>query len=235
MQERSRVWFCGRTAETGQPEEYDEDMEAKLQDIAEAKHRTSWEEEPYCYNETDINELLKKLGIRWEKSKTIPFQEEVPFLGFSWDLRRCMVAVLEEKKQKYWEAIKEWKRQDTHTLEQVQSLYGKLLHTTLVVPRGRAYLTNLEKMLGTYNNAFVPHHPPRHLRKDLVWWHKTLSEPVLARNIPTTRTIHNIKAYLDTSSGFGVAVTIGKCWQAWRLCEGWNAEDWDIGDAKLRG
>ena len=35
----------------------------------------------------------------------------------------------------------------THSLEDVEKLYGQLLHVCLVVPMGRAYLTELERML----------------------------------------------------------------------------------------
>ena len=67
----------------------------------------------------------------------------VPYLGFLWDLNACMVAVLTEKKAKYLDAIEEWHQKLRHTLVEVQGLYGKLLHTSLVIPARRGYLTNL--------------------------------------------------------------------------------------------
>ncbi len=50
----------------------------------------------------------------------------------------------------------------THTLKDVQKLYGKLLHASLMAQEGRAYLTGLECMLSIFHDApFKPHTPPR--------------------------------------------------------------------------
>ena len=68
-----------------------------------------------------------------------------------------MVAVPTEKKEKYLNMIEEWCQKPKHTLVKVQGLYGKLLHTSLGIPVGRAYLTALEAMLSGFNNCpFVP-------------------------------------------------------------------------------
>ncbi|RXW13677.1 hypothetical protein EST38_g12183 [Candolleomyces aberdarensis] len=160
IQERSRIWYKGKPLASRHAEEFDEDMEVELRDLTTERGANS-EAEPFCYNDDDIDQLSAKLGTIWEKSKTVHFQAIVPFLGLSWDLDRCTVSLLEEKQAKYLHAIKEWKSREQHTLEQVQGLYGKLLHTTLVIPKGRAYLTKLESMLGTFNDRpFVLHHAP---------------------------------------------------------------------------
>jgi hypothetical protein len=81
------------------------------------------------------------------------------------------VEIPSEKKKKYIEAIENWVACPTHVLEDVQKLYGKLLHASLMVPMGRAYLTNLEIMLGSFSNhPFVPHHAPHNTADDLIWW-----------------------------------------------------------------
>lgn len=102
--------------------------------------------------------ISEMLGIPWESSKTVPFGFVVPYLGFIWDLKARTVAIPESKKMKYLNTIKEWEKQPRHTLVEVQRLYGKLLHASLVVPAGQAYLTNLEIMLSGFNSCpFVPH------------------------------------------------------------------------------
>lgn len=130
----------------------------------------------------DIDRILTDLGIPWETSKTIPFTTVIPYLGFSWDLEAKMVALSDTKKEKYRNCIMEWQNRSTHTLTQVQSLYGKLLHSCLVVTEGRAYLTSLETMLSTSRNSpFVPHSPPRDVPKDLRWWYHILEQPNLSQ------------------------------------------------------
>ena len=42
-------------------------------------------------------------------------------------------------------------------------------------------------------------------------------------------------AFSDASSGFGVGITIGKSWWAWRLLPGWKADGRDIGWAEAVG
>jgi hypothetical protein len=110
------------------------------------------------------------LGILWELSKTVPFANEVPFLGFYWNLPNKTVEITEEKKEKYKKAIKGWTSHSTHTLYDIQKLYGKLLHASLVVPAGHAYLTSLKAMLGTFvTSPFVLNHPPKETNNDLCW------------------------------------------------------------------
>lgn len=97
-----------------------------------------------------------------------------------------------------------------HNLLDTQRIYGKLLHATLVLPAGRAYLTNLKAMLALFDNgAFVPHSPPWYTASNLQWWrwqlsHSNISRPIQEPSLPT-----NYWAYSDTSSGFGVAIMIG--------------------------
>ena len=90
----------------------------------------------------------------------IPFGEEVPYLGFRWNLCTQVVHLPDEKKAKYLAAIEEWKAKRTHNLLKTQKLYGKLLHAALVIPAGCAHLTNMEAMLASFNDSpFLPHTP----------------------------------------------------------------------------
>ena len=124
----------------GRSEEFDEDMASPLQDLSRTSER-SQEDALFTYADDDIDRLSNELGIPWETSKTIPFGSTVSYLGFVWDLDACMVAISAEKKLKYLNAIEEWERKPRHALAEVQKLYGKLLHASLVVPAGRTYLT----------------------------------------------------------------------------------------------
>jgi len=119
----------------GHPEEFDENMATPLRDLSHTSIRPPGDT-LFTYADMDIDLLSKELGIPWESSKTIPFGEVVPYLGFVWDLNACTVAIPTEKKLKCLNVIDEWKKKPTHTLVEAQALYGKLLHTSLVIPAG---------------------------------------------------------------------------------------------------
>jgi len=208
----------------GHPEEFDENMATPLRDLSHTS-ACSPNDALYTYTDNDIDDLSERLGIPWEVSKSIPFGSVVPYLGFIWDLDVRTVAVPVEKKLKYLSAIEEWEKKPTHALAEVQGLYGKLLHVSLVSPAGRAYLTSLEAMLSGFNNSpFVPHTPPHSTPDDLKWWAKLLHSPSLSRDIPGPVPLTDLDAFSDASSGFGISITIGNNWHAWRLLPGWKAD-----------
>ena len=146
------------------------------------------------------------------------------------------VSIPAAKKQKYPVAIKDWKGQPTHTLAEVQKLYGKLLHACSVIPAGRTYLTTLERFMANFNNSpFVPRTPPRGTATDLKWWERTLSQPSVSRAILIPNFILDSAAYSDASSAVGIGITIGDQWRAWRLLPGWKTDGRDIGWAEAVG
>jgi hypothetical protein len=187
----------------------------------------------FTYCDADIDALSEQVGIPWESSKTIPFTNVVPFLGFHWNLSKKMVKITKEKKAKYKTTIREWLACSTHTLEDVQKLYGKLLHTSLVATAGCAYLTNLEAMLETFNiNSFVFHHPPQNTDDDLQWWPVMLSSEKLSHQIPGLCYITDCGAFSNASLGVSITIIVNNLWRAWRLLPGWKAKGRDIGWAK---
>ena len=200
--------------------EFDEDARVSFQDLS-SNSPQSLEDSHFAYNNTDVDHFSTMLGIPWETTKTVPFGYSIPYLGFLWDLQNCSVAIPSTKKEKYKITIAEWIANTTHHLEDVQKLYGKHLHTSLMVPARRAYLTNLESMLSTFNNCpFVPHHAPQGTTQDLELWTKTLSLLSVARAIPEPHEVINAQAYSDASSGVSIAITIGHRWRAWQLLPG---------------
>ena len=230
-----KLWFRGATMPNGCPEEFDEDCSTPICDLSNRTPR-SIEDSRYTYTLADIDDFSDELGIPWEHNKDIPFGTEAPFIGFSWNLEKQTVSIPESKKTKYLHAIFEWESKKTHSLEEVQKLYGKLLHACTVVPAGRAYLTSLEKFMAIFgNNPFMPHSPPRSTRDDLHWWKQTLSHSYLSCSIPGPEIIFDIAAYSDASSEVGISITIGSHWRAWRLLPGWKENGRDIGWAEAIG
>jgi hypothetical protein len=232
LQSGGRLWYKGRErGETG-ADHYAEDLSRPIKRIVDNPSDGS----VYPYGVNEINEITGPLGIPWEATKDVPFGRTVPFVGFSWDLERKRVSLPDTKKEKYGMAIREWEQRTTHTLEDARKLYGKLLYACCVVPRGRAYLTNLEKMMGTFHDRpFAPRHPPKRLADDLIWWLELLSKPLLEREIPGGRSVVDVGGFSDASSSVGIGVVIGKRWRSWRLLPGWKTDGRDIGWAEAVG
>ena len=190
----------------------------------------SEEDSRYTYCMADIDALSDELGIPWEKSKDIPFSTTVPFIGFLWDLDARTVSISDSRKEKYLQAILDWETKPKHALDEVQKLYGKLLHACHVLPSGRAYLTSLESFMAQFHNRpFCPHSPPCRTASDLQWWKSRLVQPTLARSIPGPTPIIDANTYSDASSETGIGITVGDRWRAWRLLPGWKADGRDIG------
>jgi hypothetical protein len=234
-QSGSRFWYRGENMPDDQPAEFDEDTSSPIVDFSHLPNRSN-HDILFTYCDADVDLISGQLGIPWEPSKTIPFSSVVPYLGFEWDLSERTVAIPENKKAKYRTAIEDWLPRPTHTLEETQKLYGKLLHASLVLPAGRAYLTSLESLMGSFSaNPFVPHHAPRHTAADLSWWLHAFTSPTISRPIPGPALITDVSAFSDASSGFGIGIVVGNEWRAWRLVPGWKSEGRDIGWAEAIG
>ena len=234
-QEGSHLWYKGKNRPDGSPEEFDEDCNFPFRDLAAASPRST-EDQKFSYADADIDTLSEHLGIRWETSKSVPFGPKVPYLGFLWDLQARTVCLLEKKRLKYMAAITDWEEKPTHILSETQELHGKLQHASMVIYPGRAYITNLEAMLASgHHRPFLPRTPPRDTASDLEWWRQRLSQPDRPRPIPEPKPLIDLGAYSDASSGFGIAITIGPKWRAWRLATGWESQGRDIMWAEAAG
>lgn len=134
-QDKGRIWFGGHIFKDGTLEEFDEDCRFPIKDLSKSSPRSE-EDAHFSCNILDINEVSDNLGIPWEflKDKSLTYINL--YIGFVWDVTQHKVYLGKEKKQKYLGAIQVWQERSTHVLMDIQQLYGKLLHATLVVPRG---------------------------------------------------------------------------------------------------
>jgi hypothetical protein len=217
MQDRGHFWYRGNTMPNGKITEFDDDCKFPVLDLSQTSPRPP-SDTRHTYSMQDINELSADLGLKWEVTKDTPFSFKPTFIGFVWDFDVHTVTLTPPKRTKYITAIDEWSQSRTHSLDDTQRLHGKLLHASLVIPTGRAYLTELEALMGSFGSEpFKPHTPPHALIPDLKWWRLQLSSPCLAYPIPGPFPIFNHDAYSDASSSMGIGITIGSHWRAWRL------------------
>ena len=231
-----RLWYEGHTFNDGTLDEHVEDCSFPCQDLSLRSLRSA-EDRLYTYNFDDIDRISSALGIPWEISKDMPFASSTIYIGLLWDLDSRTVSLTQKKSLKYILSIEEWHLRPKHVLNDVQKLYGKLMHACLVLPAGRAFLTNLEIMLALCNpHPFTRYFPTRGISDDLSWWTARLSSPI-ARPIPTPVVLCDLDAFSDASTSFGIAISIKNRWRAWRLIPGWQHLDGskDIGWAESIG
>ena len=236
IHEGGRLWYGGHFFPDGTLDKHVEDCSFPCLNLSTSSPRSA-EDSLYAYNFDDIDRLSVVLGIPWEKSKDLHFACSTTYIGFQWDLVSLTVSLSSEKRQKYALSIKEWLLRPRHALSDVQKLYGRLLHASLVLPAGCAYLTGLEAMLGLCNpQPFALFRPNKGISDDLLWWSSKLSFPVF-RPIPAPLVLTDVQAFSNASSGFGIAITIQDRWRVWRLVPGWQTLDGtrDIGWAEAVG
>jgi hypothetical protein len=220
-----RLWFGGHIFEDGTLDEFTEDCRFDCTDLSGASPRSA-EDLSYCYNFDDIDRISYTLGIPWEKTKDKPFGFTTTYLGFLWDLSTSTVALGTEKKAKYLQEVRNWQSRPTHSRNDVERMYGKLLHVCNIMPQGRAYITTLEAMLGLFTtHPFASRSAVKGTSDDMEWWASILLRPTLQRPIPKPVKLKDVGAFSDASSGVGIAIIVRGQWRAWRLIPGWETLD----------
>jgi hypothetical protein len=228
QREGGRIWFRGADWPDGSSEELDDTCQHPIRALAPIAP-VSNADSPFAYTLTHIDAISEELGIPWQSSKDQPFGPSFTYLGFHWDLDQKLVTLTSHKQEKYCQAIKNWNLASRHSLEDTERLHGKLLHATHIIPKGRAYLSGLERLMATQRDRpHVPLSSPKGTDFELDWWLHILSSPSPLRAIPAPSQVTDVDAFSDASSGTGIAFLVGQKWKAWRLLPGWQSDGRDI-------
>ena len=237
-QSGSRSWFAGLSTPDGSIKEFNESCVFPIKDLSRQSARPEHDAD-FTYTLDDVNRILEELGIPWEKFKDQPFASSTIYIGFVWDLQASTVSLAPSKIEKYLATINEWTRRPMHILKEVQSLYGKLLHVCAALPRGRAYLTALERMMRVcHDKPFMPHRPVKGTDTELAWWTARLQQGDVMRPIKPPVQFADVAAFSDASSGVGIAIVVGEKWCTWTLDPEWKSmrgSQRDIGWAEAVG
>ena len=207
-QYNARRFFEGPALPDGTVPQYDENFHFPLKSLRGGH---------FAYNGSDIDSLSESLGLPWKHNKSTSFSNHFTYLGFNWNLTTLTVSLQHCKQTKYLNAILQWLQRPFYSLLQVQSLYGKLLHATYIVPQGRLYLTGLEKMIPTFSGSpNRPHQPAKNIQSELEWWKTVLSAEKITRSIPNFLSYSYFHGYSDASHS-GIAVVIGTAWATFQF------------------
>ena len=145
------------------------------------------------------------------------------YIDFVQDLASHQVSLSPAKKSKYLHVVSAWKAWSHYTLIDIKRLYGKLLHTCLVIPSGHAYLTHLEVMLTTgYHHPYVPQLANKGIPPDLDWWLPVLQQPSLSRSISAPVWPLSVNTLSDVSSEVSIAIIVHGRWRAWQHIPDWK-------------
>ena len=224
-------------------------MDATI-DILEAKRLGEWEKwvddavgirKPigkaggkwvYAFNIQDIFKATKPLGVPWKASKCLDFGFDVKYLGFLWNLPEKRVSLPDEKRLKYLARIEAFlvkvKSNVPVTQEACMLINGTLSHITFIYPQGRAYLPSLSAFISTsHDQPSARLHAQHSIRSDMAWWVHTLRQPKLSRSLKS-RVLRKLDVAANASTSWGIGVTIGNLFDAWKLAKGWKAGSRDV-------
>ena len=113
LQTGGQIWYKGKSLPDVGAEHFTEDLSFPLRQI----HTSHSNNAAYLYDMEEIDEVTTLLGIPWEVSKDVPFNQVVPFIGLTWDLENKTISLSEAKKEKYLQAILKWRQRTVRKLE----------------------------------------------------------------------------------------------------------------------
>lgn len=172
---------------------------------------------------------FKKFG--WQLSeKGFDFGRKFTHCGLEIDLDRRTVTLPEDKKTKYRTKVEELLKgagERKIKKDELETVIGSLLYSTLCAPTRRSYLHNLfaARRAYDYNNPHQKRHLERTTIADLNLWKRWLSDPLpLSTSFDRFQRRINVRASSDASS-MGIGIVIGTEYAMWRLEENWREED----------
>jgi len=186
----------------------------------------------YAYDLAGIHAFLEPLGIPWQPDKCCDFADVVQYVGFLWDFKDKRVSLPEKKRVKHVAKIQLFLDQRRNTRLEAESLAGSLIHLAFVLRAGRSYLAGLFRFIASFKNNFQVREPPHSVTSDMRWWRDALSMPVIARSLELRGAPLDLDLWVDASEEWGIGLTWGHEFDAWRLCEGWKTDSRDIGWAE---
>lgn len=198
-------------------------------DMAVFRSPASGSRRHYLYDRTSALALIESLGIPWHPDKGQDFATSFIYVGLLWDLEAKQVSLPEPKRQKFLARVSTFLSTLPCSLEEAMKIQGSLCHIAFVYPLGRSRLPSLSLFVSSFeDNHFSRRHPPPSMIADIKWWQLQLRTPNVPRDL-TPRAFADLAISVDASTDWGIGVTIGSLWCAWKTLSGWRGPSRDIG------
>ncbi|XP_033730957.1 uncharacterized protein LOC117320473 [Pecten maximus] len=122
-----------------------------------------------------LGAVLQNGGLVESQSKAVPPSTRMVFLGVLFDTESLTLEVPPFRLQEITDLVVVWLEKDQATLQQLQSLLGKLMFVASCVRQSRIFISRLLNWLRDNTGSEASLIVPLAVRKDLLWWKEFLS------------------------------------------------------------
>jgi hypothetical protein len=189
----------------------------------------------YLFDLLSVFDATRPLGIPWHPEKCSDFNTVFTYLGFLWDLVARSVSLPDAKHLKYLAKLEailvSLSKSPFMSHKDALSIHGTLSHVAFVIPHGWAFLSNISRFTSLFppETRFARRKPPPSVISDLKWWRDVLSTSPPPRILTPRGPPQDIDLWVDASTDWGIGITLGDQWDAWRTTDRWRGEGRDIG------
>ena len=118
----------------------------------------------------ELGQLLESCGIEESKQKACPPSTKMTFIGVLFDSEELTLSVTPERLQEILSLLEVWLLKTEATLQELQSLIGKLSFISSCVQASRVFMCRLLSWLRQIHGKKSVQQIPMSVRKDLLWW-----------------------------------------------------------------
>ena len=122
----------------------------------------------------ELGNLLVSCGIEESAEKACPPSTKMIFIGVLFDTDELTLSVTEERVNEILELVNTWLQKKSASLQDLQSLVGKLNFISACVHASRVFICRILNWLRLIQDKKSAQLIPAFVKKDLVWWKKFL-------------------------------------------------------------
>ncbi|KAJ2917970.1 hypothetical protein MD484_g2463, partial [Candolleomyces efflorescens] len=188
----------------------------------------------YTYDRVTLISHVASLNVPWhpEKGDGV-FRDAFTFIGFYWDLPGKTVSLPEVKRMKFLHRVSDFLERFERRrclLLDVEKIHGSLCHVAFVYRDGCSRLPSLSNFAVSFKgDRLAKRYLSRSAVTDLKWWRDKLSTPGLIRDLNLSLSPVDVGLFVDASTSWGIGITFGQKWMAFRLTPVWKVEGRHIG------
>ena len=166
--------------------------------------------------------LTANIGVPWSLVKLRPLASVQRYIGFNWDLASRLVGLPKEKMIAISQCLSLWHAgSGCFTAKEVASLQSKLIHISCIFPLIQPFLCSLSYFASSFLSYRARRAPPPHVRADLSEVSFILDHAPEWMPLAPPQ-LFNLNWWGDTSSSFGIGVTVGSFWAVWKWAPGFK-------------